>query len=260
MRIAAGASVVYRTPRSSSDLSSPEVWLHEGATPATLRGLQPGKSFAMQPTLTTIERIEKLVARKPVAWRRVTRGYTVAERWVAQLQDGSSIFVKHATDANTTDWLRAEYRAYQALRKEFVPELIAWDDAPDPILILEDMSAGFWPPPWSSNHVDRVVRLLDGLAGTTAPQHFPSLAADQASFNGWQELAKDPAGFLGLGLVSAEWLSDALPLLMRAKQTRCSPETRWCMAMSAATTSASTAAELSSLIGTAPQEAIRSSI
>lgn len=171
----------------------------------------------MQPTAATIGRIRKLVTSKPVDWRRISKGYTVAERWVVQLEDGTSVFVKHATDEDTAGWLRAEYRAYETLETEFVPELIAWDDASDPILILEDLSAGIWPPPWSDSYVKRAVRLLDRLAGTEPPRHLPSLGAAQMSFNGWQELAKDPSGFLGLGLVPADWLRGALPALIRAE-------------------------------------------
>jgi Phosphotransferase enzyme family len=170
----------------------------------------------MSPTTATIERVQKLVASKPVDWRRISKGYTVAERWVVQLQDGTSIFVKHAMDELTAGWLRAEHRAYQTLKQDYVPELIGWNDASDPILVLEDLSAGFWPPPWSADHVGQVICLLEKLAATAFPQ-FPSLAAAQMDFRGWQDVAKDPAGFLRLGLVTADWLQSALPALIRAE-------------------------------------------
>jgi hypothetical protein len=98
-----------------------------------------------------------------------------------------------------------------------LPELVAWDDAPDPILILEDLSAGFWPPPWSPRRVENVLQLLERLASTKSPEHFPSLAADPTVFMGWHGVAKDPSGFLGLGLVSSRWLDRALPLLTKAE-------------------------------------------
>src|SRR5438552_3843 len=82
----------------------------------------------MRPTSTIIERIQRLVASKPVEWRRIVKGYTVAERWVAQLENGTSIFVKRATDEDTAGWLRAEYLAYETLKEEFLPKLIAWED------------------------------------------------------------------------------------------------------------------------------------
>ncbi len=171
----------------------------------------------MRPTSTIIERVQKLVTSEPVEWRRIDKGYTVAERWVAHLENGTSVFVKRATDEDTAGWLRAEYLAYEALTEDFLPKLIAWEDASDPILILEDLSSGFWPPPWSKNYVEQFVRLLDRLGNTEPPKHFPSLAEDQTSFGGWQDLAKDPSGFLGLGLVSAGWLRGALPVLIRAE-------------------------------------------
>jgi hypothetical protein len=125
------------------------------------------------------------------------------------------LLFKQATGQATADWLRAEWRAYEALDEDFVPQPVAWDGAADPILILEDLSTGFWPPPWSASHIERIVSLLDRLAAIDAPQHFRSLAGDQALFRGWQKLAEDPSGFLGLGLVSREWLRDALPALIR---------------------------------------------
>jgi phosphotransferase family enzyme len=180
---------------------------------------KPSVSFRIpiRPSSATIERVETRLAGKTVEWRRIGRGYTVAERWIAVLEGGESVFVKKATDEDTDVWLRAEHRSYEVLEEEFLPRLIAWDDGHDPILILEDLSGGFWPPPWSKDHIERVIEVLDRLANTKAPNHFPSLAADRSVFSGWQALAKDPSGFLELGLASAEWLERALPVLARAE-------------------------------------------
>lgn len=171
----------------------------------------------MRPDVRTVERIEKLAGSKPVEWRRVERGYTLAERWVATLEDGTSVFIKKATDEDTAGWLRAEHKTYELLHEDFLPNLVGWDDGPDPILVLEDLSTGFWPPPWTTSGVEQVLRLLARLASTTSPDHFPSLAADPTVFAGWKGVAKDPSGFLSLGLVSPEWLDHALPLLMQAE-------------------------------------------
>jgi hypothetical protein len=169
------------------------------------------------PDPDTAERVHKLVASKPVEWRHVDRGYTVAERWVAKLENGTSIFIKKATDEDTTGWLRAEHRAYESLNGNFLPHVIGWDGAPDPILILEDLSGGFWPPPWSTSRVESVLQLLERLANTKSPGHLPSLAADPTVFMGWHGVAKDRSGFLELGLVSGRWLDHALPVLMKAE-------------------------------------------
>jgi len=171
----------------------------------------------MRPQLRTIERVQKLTGSKSVAWRKIDRGYTVAERWLAKLENGSSVFIKQASDQDTEGWLRAEYKAYEALDENFLPKLIGWDGGDDPILVLEDLSTGFWPPPWSNTHVEQVLQLLDRLAITTAPHHFPSLAADPTVFAGWAGVANEPSGFLGLGLVSRAWLDRALPVLVRAE-------------------------------------------
>jgi Phosphotransferase enzyme family len=171
----------------------------------------------MSPNAKTIKRVQHAVGSQPLDWRRIAKGYTVAERWVTQLEDQRCIFVKQATDEDTSKWLRSEHRAYETLKEDFMPKLIAWDDASDPILVLEDLSDGYWPPPWSKERIEQVIQLLHRLANIEGPEHFPSLDAGSTAFTGWELLAKDPSGFLGLGLVSAQWLSNALPALIRAE-------------------------------------------
>jgi hypothetical protein len=78
--------------------------------------------------------------------------------------DGSSAFVKAATTEWTGEWLRSERRLYAELGpRPFLPGFVGWDDDQGggrPLMILEDLSAGFWPPPWSDDRVDRVLAML----------------------------------------------------------------------------------------------------
>ena len=74
-----------------------------------------------EPSESLVRRIEALVSpRRPIELRRIRRGYTPAERWVVQLDDGSSCFLKVGVDQMTAGWLRDEYNLYSRLGR-FVP-------------------------------------------------------------------------------------------------------------------------------------------
>jgi hypothetical protein len=151
-----------------------------------------------------------------VEWRTADGGYTPAERWVVQTADGRSAFVKAAVDDLTAGWLRAEERIYEALRAPFQPALIGWEDGPRPILILEDLSAAGWPPPWDEDRVEAVRSALALVASSPAPSWLPRLADSAMDLHGWRTVAEDPQPFLALGLADAAWLAAALPDLIAA--------------------------------------------
>ncbi len=74
----------------------------------------------------------------PRRWSAVAGGYTNAQRWVVDLGDGGSVFVKAAVDELTAGWLRAEQRVYAALRAPFLPEMLGFDDEHGlPLLVLD---------------------------------------------------------------------------------------------------------------------------
>jgi Ser/Thr protein kinase RdoA (MazF antagonist) len=104
---------------------------------------------------------------------------------------------------------------YSAVEASFLPRLINWnDDGERPILVLEDLTGAYWPPPWRDGDVELVGKALDDLHATEAPAGLPRLTLDE--LHTWREVEADPAPFLGLGLCSAEWLAEALPELLRA--------------------------------------------
>ena len=55
--------------------------------------------------------VATLVGREVVSWQRPECGLSAAQRWSTRLEDGSSVFVKAATDAETAGWLRNERAA-----------------------------------------------------------------------------------------------------------------------------------------------------
>ncbi len=161
-------------------------------------------------------RVTRLLGKGVVGWRATTGGYTSAERFVFTLENGSTVFGKAATTPLMAKWLRSEYRAYTELSGNFMARLLAWDDDSEkPLLVVEDLSAGYWPPPWRSGDVDRVLEALDALHKTEPP---PGLSPfPREDFQCWRRVADDSEPFLRLGLVSEDWLKESLPALVEAE-------------------------------------------
>ena len=57
---------------------------------------------------------------------------------------------------------------YSAFDGNFMPKVLGWVDGERPLLLLEDLSGCFWPPPWDSVRVDQV---LEALARLRAVDH-----------------------------------------------------------------------------------------
>jgi hypothetical protein len=162
-------------------------------------------------------RVERLLGEAVSRATRATRGYTPAGRWVVELADGRSAFVKAAVDDMTAGWLRSEHRIYATLARPFVPRLLGWDEADGPpVLVLEDLSAAHWPPPWRPGDVDAVLRTLDDMHAVAPPDGLPALR-HVLELDGWARVAAAPGAFLSLGLVSAAWLDQAIDQLVAAE-------------------------------------------
>lgn len=171
------------------------------------------------PSEELLQGVEELLGARPIAWRRGEGGFSIAERWSLELADGRRVFAKRATTGDIASFLRAEYRNMQAIPTVFRCELIAWKGGRRPILIVEDLSHGRWPPPWELGAVERVREALDRLWSTPPPESLPSAeAAHRKNQILWQKVAEDPSGFLGLGLCSRDWFERCLPTLIEAER------------------------------------------
>jgi hypothetical protein len=167
-------------------------------------------------TVATDARIEEIVGARPVSRRRVERGYTPAERWVVALEDGRSVFVKAATNDLTAGWLRKEHRIYETLGVSFMPELIGWRDGDLPVLVLEDLGAAGWPPPWTDERVASVFQMLKAVAATRTPASLPAASSSGFLDRGWHSVQDDPRPLLSTGFVTGRWLEQTLPSLRKA--------------------------------------------
>jgi thiamine kinase-like enzyme len=169
-----------------------------------------------QPNAKIVARAIAILGWPPEHWRAVSGGYTPAARFVATSGERRA-FVKVATTPITAAMLRQEAVAYQVVEGPFMPRFIGWDDdAAFPMLIIEDLAAARWPPPWDRALVDAVVERIDVMHRTAAAlAGFAEVHSE--SRDGWLTVASDPAPFLSLGVVTADWLERWLPLLIEAE-------------------------------------------
>ena len=156
--------------------------------------------------------------------RRLTRvqsaGYTVAYHAVAELEDGTTAFVKVATEPVTAEFIRDEQRVYRALSGPFMPALLGLDEDEPPLLVLEDLTTAHWPPPWENGMIEAVQAALAAVAVTRPREALPEVGAYRDRLvTGWAEIEADPGPFLSLGVCSRQWLASALPSLREASET-----------------------------------------
>jgi hypothetical protein len=165
------------------------------------------------------ERVAAAAGRRVRSLRRLqTRGYAMAFHAIAEFADGSTAFVKAGAEELTSEYLRDELRVYQAVEGPFMPKLLGYDNADPPLLVLEDLSASRWPPPWDDGAIASVRETLAAVWSTTPPDWLPPVTERQLQ-SGWAEIEDDPRAFLSLGLCSSDWLDEALPVLRDAAET-----------------------------------------
>ena len=154
----------------------------------------------------------------------ITRGYTPAQRAVVTLASGERAFLKVAADEETAEWLKREIAMYDALTgARFMPRCLeAWregernTEVAPPYLMLEDLSAAYWPAPWREGDLEAVLETLREVAATPAPGHLQRFEAS-STHEGWEQVALAPRRFIELGLRDAAWLERALPTLLEAE-------------------------------------------
>ena len=168
------------------------------------------------------ERLGQALGCHPATFEPVDGGYTPAARW-RFVCGGAKLFAKVATNESTATALRREAHAYRQIRGSFIPALVAWSDhVTHPILVLEDLSAAQWPPPWRNWEVEAVLSAVETMH--TSNCDMPAYAEVHAARgDNWAEVALDPRPFLNLGLVSRAWLDRALPMLLQA-ESECATE------------------------------------
>lgn len=158
-------------------------------------------------------RIERLAGAKIESYRRVEGGYTPALRLLCRT-NATSFFVKIGTTPAASYNLRREIHIYNSLSGDFMPRLVASEDHDaEPILIIEDLSAQHWPPPWDERRIELVLTQINALHETRASLETYAQVHGTSSDN-WQTVAADPEPFLALKIADARWLEASLPRLL----------------------------------------------
>ena len=172
-----------------------------------------------EPQPEDVERARRALGSTPTAWRSVpAHGSEVTRRFLVELPDGRSAFVKIAATDFVAEWFRDEHLVYEALEgSPFLPRLLGWDDDGEaPLLAIEDLSEVRWPPPWDRDGVDAVVAALDRLHATIPKRPLPTAEQRQFGLDGWPDVIADPAPFLAAGVCGSEWLERHLFTLAEA--------------------------------------------
>jgi hypothetical protein len=166
------------------------------------------------------ERVSRLLGTAVRAMRRIRgRGYSVAFRAIAELEGGRSVFVKAGTEELTSRLLRVEQRFYREIEAPFMPRLIALDEAEPPLIVLEDLSDGRWPPPWDRGSIEAVLATLAAIAATPAQGVAPPIGDERDRFvGGWAEIMREPEPFLSLDVCSRGWLAQCWRSLREAAE------------------------------------------
>ncbi|HLI67001.1 MAG TPA: phosphotransferase [Caulobacteraceae bacterium] len=170
--------------------------------PSGLQGAPPAALTA---------RVEAALGRAWSAWSKPSTGLSAAHRFLVELDDGTSVFVKGATTAQTAAWLRNE-RAALGAAPAFAPKEVAWiDDGDDfPILVVEALVEAYWPvqaggTQWRAGDLERVFAAIKALSELQPPPVLPADQNQRAS-DGWKTILASPEAFLRLQLCSAAWL------------------------------------------------------
>lgn len=160
-----------------------------------------------------VAKIEAQTGKTAVSIHSINRGYTPAKRVVITFSDSSSLFAKIGTTPMTVAELYKEKRVYENLFGSFMPKYYGFIDGEKPMLLIEDLSQAYWPPPWRTGDVAKIAAALKNIWSHTIP-NLPFLKDNQLLIDGWHQVAIDPVPFLNLGLVTAEWLEQSLPVLL----------------------------------------------
>jgi hypothetical protein len=169
--------------------------------------------------------IGRLLGASPVAFEPRAGGYTRAITGRATLADGRAVFVKAVEpgcppDDPLIEDLGDERDVLLAVATSpaapFVPAVLATADDPTPLLVLEDLAAAAWPPPYPAD-LGPLVAALDAIAAVPPPASLRALADEDGAAGSWLRIAADPEPILGLGLVERAWLDRALPVLVEAE-------------------------------------------
>lgn len=160
---------------------------------------------------------KRILGRRVVAANASAAGHTTAWRGRLTLDDGRIVFLKSA-NGEAASALRREALVLAALvGAPFAARLLDWQDSDQATLIIENLSAAHWPPPYPADAAP-LFDALDQLAAVAAPAGLsPSEDWNAGAQSNWSWVAADPEPFLGLRVCSAAWLERNIDALVAAE-------------------------------------------
>ncbi len=168
-------------------------------------------------------RVEAALGKKSTSWTRPDCGLSAAHRFSVRFEDGTSVFVKAATEPQTEEWLRTEHSLLTGIAREFMPAVEGWLDSEGehPVLLSQDLSDAYWPAShqgvdWRPGQIELLFEGLEAISNLRAPDSLGDLASTRRA--SWKEIAAHPESFLEHGLCSEAWLTSSLDALIEAER------------------------------------------
>ena len=169
----------------------------------------------VRPPDSLVARVQRLVAPlRPLAWTPCgTRIHSCAKMGCPTQQRDLGLRQRCSRRGDPHSGFERSIESTRPSRPASLPEFLGWDGGgSNPVLLLEDLSAAYWPPPWRPGDADLVLLALARVHATPPPDWVP--AQDRERLRGWPVVAEDPQPLLSLGLCSEVWLNKALPDLI----------------------------------------------
>ena len=167
--------------------------------------------------------IEDTMRKRAVDFTQPDCGLSAALRFSVKLDDDTRVFVKAATDEDTSAWLRTEHLVLSTTPLDLVPGIVAWIEPRDgwPVLLTEDLSHAYWPAShagvaWRNGDFDLLFAAIERLSSLPANPALRALVNRRSSM--WSTIAAKPESFLKLDLCSDRWFGNAIDALIDAER------------------------------------------
>jgi hypothetical protein len=164
-----------------------------------------------------VNRVEALLGDELVAAQPCGGGYSSAQRWLVRSRRRTAFAKIGVTPVSAMD-LRREAAVYERLILPCMPEVYGWDATAPPVLLLSDLSKNTWPPPWTTERIDRVLEVIESVHSASA-QLPPYAEVQDADEDWWGRVAAAPEPFLRLNVVSSGWFHRNVDALAASART-----------------------------------------
>jgi hypothetical protein len=173
----------------------------------------------MNPPTAVAAAVTAATGAQPHSWRHVVAGHTHAEKWLVELADGRSVFVKAATEPRARPQVEREAALLESVAAPYMPDVHGASTVDEwAVLVLEDLSHAHWPPPYDDRG-EALLETVKKVAATAPPAGLRRRPEGRPFGTYWQRIADDPEPVLANGLFSAKWLEEAQPILHAAEMS-----------------------------------------